>query len=196
VHERRGEVEAALHAAGVAADTAVGGADQVDPFEQRVGAAAALGGGDPLQGRLQPDQLAPGHQRVERRFLQGDADRAAHRPRFGDHVVAGHRGTAAGRQQQRRQYSYRGRLAGAVGAEEAEDFPLRDGDVDALHRQHLVEGALQSLDLDRRHRKKTYSARMAGIVQVEPRHGIPPARKAESRPQPGFQPCVCPSSCP
>ena len=91
VDERRGEVEPALHAARVAADAAVGGGGEVDPFEQVVGAPPALGGGDALQRRLQADQLAAGHQRVERRFLQGDADRAPHRPRLLDHVVAGRR---------------------------------------------------------------------------------------------------------
>ena len=196
VDERGGEVEAALHAAGVGADAAVGGGGQVDPFEQGVGAPAALGGGDALQGRLQPDQLAAGHQRVERRFLQGDADRGAHRPRLGDHVVAGDGGAAAGRQQQRRQHPHRGRLAGAVGAEEAVDLALLDRDVDALHGKHLVEGALQSLDDDRRHRQETYRARMAGIVQAGRARGIPPARKAESGPQPGSRPRVCLSSCP
>ena len=80
--ERRGEVEAALHAARVGADAAVGGGAEVDPLEQVVGAAPALGGRDALQRRLQADQLAAGHQRVERRLLEGDADRAAHGPRL------------------------------------------------------------------------------------------------------------------
>ena len=82
VDERGGEVESALHPAGVAADAAVGGGDEVDPLEQGVGAAPALGGREPLQGGLQADQLAAGHQRVERRLLQGDPDRGAHRARF------------------------------------------------------------------------------------------------------------------
>ena len=36
-----------------------------------------------MQRRLQADQLAAGHQRVERRLLEGDADRAAHLGRLG-----------------------------------------------------------------------------------------------------------------
>ena len=94
VDQRRGEVEAALHPARVAADPAVGRRGQVDPLEQIVGAPLALLGGDALQGRLQADQLAAGHQRVERRFLQGDADRAPHRPSLLDHVVPGDGGAA------------------------------------------------------------------------------------------------------
>jgi len=115
---------------------------QRDAGEHVVGAPAALGGRQALQGRLQADQLAAGHQRVQRRFLQGDPDRGPHRPRFADDVVAGDGRPAAGRQQQRRQHPHRRRLAGAVGPEEAEDLALRDGDVDALHRQYLVEGTL------------------------------------------------------
>ena len=41
VHERKREVEAALHAARVAADAAVGGFREPDPLEQRLGARAA-----------------------------------------------------------------------------------------------------------------------------------------------------------
>ena len=152
VDQRRGEVEAALHPARVGADPAVGGVAQADPVEQAVGALAPAGGRQPLQGRLQADQLAAGHQRVERRFLQGDADRGAHLARFGDDVVAGDAGPAAGRQQQRRQHPHRGRLAGAVGAEEAVDLALVDREVDPLHGEHLAERALQPLDDDRRHR--------------------------------------------
>ncbi len=72
-----------------------------------------------VQRRLQPDQLAAGHQRVERRLLQRDADRAPHVGGLVDHVVAGDERPAAGRPQQRRQHPHRRRLAGAVGAEEA-----------------------------------------------------------------------------
>ena len=76
--EGDGEVEAALHPAREAADAAVGGVGEADPLEQGIGALPPLGGGDPLQRGLQADQLAPGHQRVQGRFLQCDADRAAH----------------------------------------------------------------------------------------------------------------------
>ena len=88
-----------------------------------LGAAAALGARQPVQRRLEPDQLAAGHQRVERGLLERDADRAAHAPR--------HRATtscpatvraAAGRAQQRRQHPHGRRLAGAVGAEERVDL--------------------------------------------------------------------------
>ena len=151
VDQRRGKVEAPLHPARVGADPAVGGGGEVDPLQQVIGAPAALRGGDALQRRLQADQLAAGHQRVERRFLEGDADRPAHRPRFLDHVVPGDGGAPAGWQQQRRQHPHGRRLAGAVGAEEAVDLARLDLEVDSLHCEHLVEAALQPFDHDRRH---------------------------------------------
>ncbi len=149
--EGGGEVEAALHAARVAAYAAVGGVAEVDAVEQVVGAPAAFGGRDPLQRRLQADQLPAGHQRVERRFLKGYADRATNLPCFPGDVVAGDRSPAAGRQQQRRQHPHGRRLAGAVGAEEAVDFALRDLEVDALHGPDLAEGAFEAGDDYRRH---------------------------------------------
>ena len=47
-----------------------------------------------MQRRLQPDQLAAGHQRVERRLLQRDADRSRTLPRLADDVEAGDDGAA------------------------------------------------------------------------------------------------------
>ena len=51
----------------------------------------ALGLRDPLQRRLQAQVVAPGQQRVERRLLQGRADRRAHLRALVDDVVAGRR---------------------------------------------------------------------------------------------------------
>ena len=196
VDQRRGEVEAALHPARVAADAAVGGGDQVDPLEQVVGAPLALGAGQALQCGLQADQLAPGHQRVERGLLQGDPDRAAHRARFVDHVVPGDGGPPAGRQQQRGQHPHRRRLAGPVGAEEAVDFALLDLEVDALHGEHVVEGALQALHDDARshgpmRRGNPTDGRLAGIVQCSTERRIRPGGTAESGPQPWRRRRVC-----
>ena len=116
VDERRGEVEAAAHAARVGADPPVGGLAEADAFDQRVAAALGLAADQPVERRLQADQLAPGHQRVERRLLQRDADRAAHVGRLLDDVEARHPGAAAGRAQERGQHAHGGRLPGAVRA--------------------------------------------------------------------------------
>ena len=157
MHQRRGEVEAALHASRVGPDAPLGGLGQADPLEQRVGAAPALGAVEPVERGLHPDQLHAGHQRVEGRLLEGDADRAPDRGRLGDDVVTGHPRGPAGRPQQRGQHPDRGRLAGAVGTEEGVDLTLGDLQVDARDREHLFgEGPLQVVDLDGGHGVAVY----------------------------------------
>ena len=67
-------------------------------------------------------QLSSRHERVERRFLKGDADRTANTCRVRDDVVAGHARVAARRLEQRRQHPDCRRLARAVWAEERVSF--------------------------------------------------------------------------
>ena len=55
-----------------------------------------------------------------------------------DDVVAGDRGGAGGRLEQRRQHPQRGGLAGAVRAEEADDLALGDVEVDAVDGADLL----------------------------------------------------------
>ena len=90
-----------------------------------------------MKGGLQANHLAAGHQRIERRLLQRDADRAAHLGGLMDDVVTGDPGTAAGWPQQRRQHSHRRRLAGAVGPEKAVDLAFGDLEVNTVDRLDL-----------------------------------------------------------
>src|SRR5829696_1276379 len=131
----------------------VGCAQQADALQQVLGAFASLLAADAVQDRGQAHQLTPGHQRVERGLLQGHADRAAHVARLVDDVVAGDARRAAARAQQRGEHAHRGRLAGAVGAEERVDLALVHLQVDALHGVHLVtEATLEVVDFDGGHR--------------------------------------------
>ena len=134
VNQRRGEVEAAAHAARVGADAPVGGLRQPDAVEQRVAELAAPARGHGVQRRLQVDQLAAGHQGVERGLLERDPDLAPHGARVRGDVVPRDDGPAARGRQQRGQHPHRGRLAGAVGAEEAVDLAVGDLEVDPVHR--------------------------------------------------------------
>ncbi len=111
VCEREREVEPALHAARVAVHLAVGGLGEADPAEQLVGPGRPLAAREAVERRLQPDVLAAGEEPVERRFLQGCADRGADLRPLLDDVVAGHARRAGGRRQQRRQHVHRRRLA-------------------------------------------------------------------------------------
>ena len=65
---------------------------------------------------------AAGHGRVAAAALADVADALAHAVRFAAQVAAGDGRFAAGGRQQRREHAQGGGLAGAVGAEEAEDF--------------------------------------------------------------------------
>ena len=118
-------------------------------------------GRDPVQRRLELDQLAAGHQQVERGLLQGDADALAHLRRLRRDVVAGDGRASAGRAQQRHEHPHGGRLAGAVGPEEAVDLSRLDLQVDADDGLHAaLELALQAHDFDRGgHRPGVYCGR-------------------------------------
>ena len=149
VDERQREVEAALHAARVPADLAIGGIGQPDALDQLVAALPALILRDALERRLQPHVLAGGQMDVERRFLERRPDHAANPSAFGCDVVAADRGPAAGRRQQRRQHQYGRRLPGAVRPEEAVDLAGIDVEIDAVDRQRpLLELHCQALDFD------------------------------------------------
>jgi hypothetical protein len=71
---------------------------------------------------VQAQVLLGGQVAVERRVLEDQADVAPHLVAFCVDVVAGDRGRAAARAHERAQHVDRRRLAGAVGAEEAEDL--------------------------------------------------------------------------
>ena len=85
------------------------------------------------------DDLVPGVGAGEGRRRPGRRSRccAVPAPTRVDHVVAGDRGRAGGRPQQRGQHPQRGGLAGAVGAEEADHLALLDVEVDAVDGAHL-----------------------------------------------------------
>jgi hypothetical protein len=104
-----------------------------------------------VQRALHPQQLAAGHQRVDRRLLQGDADRAPHGVGVGDDVVAGDARRPGRGPQQRREDPHGGRLARAVRPEEAVDLARRDLEVEPVDgADAALELAHELADLDRR----------------------------------------------
>ena len=139
VHEREREVEAPLHAARVAADLAVGGLGEADPLEQL--AARAVWRSD-----LPRPCSALCRRMCSRPVRSGSsADSCSAAPiaarTCGPCLTTSKpatRARARGRRQQRGQHQHRGRLAGAVGAEEAVDLARRDLEVDAVDRARPV----------------------------------------------------------
>jgi hypothetical protein len=83
---------------------------------------------------LQDEVLAPGLCRLRASLLAHIADLPAHLPGVAQQVIATDLCAPAGGWEQGRQHAHRGRLAGAIGAEEAKDFALVDAEVDAAHR--------------------------------------------------------------
>src|SRR4029450_12632289 len=81
--------------------------------------------------------------------LQGDPDGPPDLGRLPDDVETGNPGGALGRLQQGGEHAHRGRLARAVGAEEAEDLPFRDLEVDAVDGDDLPEATDQARSLER-----------------------------------------------
>ena len=120
-----------------------------------LGALLAVGSRQPVEGGLKADELAAGHQGVERGFLQRHADRLAHLARLGDDVVPGDlRGPARGAQE-RCEHADRGRLSGAVRAQEGVDLAFGDVEIDPAHGFYaLSELPFQPPDLDRSHSRR------------------------------------------
>src|SRR5262249_55564115 len=85
----RPRAEAPRHTARVGPPPATGGPGKADAVEQDVPSAPPLDGGEPVERGLEADQLAAGHQRIERGLLERAADRPPHLLRVGDDVVSG-----------------------------------------------------------------------------------------------------------
>ena len=95
------------------------------------------------------DQVLPHRQLgIEREGLRHVADLAADVDVVGIDRLAEQPGLPLGGRQQAAQHLHRRRLAAAVGAEEAEDLPPLDPDVDVIDRDEIAEPLGQAVRLD------------------------------------------------
>ena len=138
MHQRERQVEAALHAARVAAHAAAGGLREAHALEQGLRALARLAAAHAVERGLELHVLGAGQERVERGLLQRGADQRAHRGALALNVVPGHARAARGGRQQRGEHVHGRRLAGAVGAQEAEHLAGLDPQLDAVHRARAL----------------------------------------------------------
>ena len=128
------------HAARIRLDPLALAAGQPDEVEQLGDAPALLAHRHAVQVGEIAEVVERGEPVVEASVAAEDvADAAPDFARVLRRVVAEHPGAASGRQEQRRQDLDRGRLAGAVRAEQAEQLAFRN----------LERNAADSLDLDR-----------------------------------------------
>jgi hypothetical protein len=146
------QVEPPLHPAGVGAGRLPAGVGQVELVEQLGRAPPAPAPAQVAQVGHQGQVLGAGEQLVHRGELAGDPDRGTHRVRVPGHVMAADAHLAAVGADQGRQDVHRGGLAGAVGAEQREDRPLGNVQVDAVQHELVAERLAQPGRPDRRPR--------------------------------------------
>ena len=142
--QRLGEFEPADHAAGVGAGQPVGGVGEVHRVQRLGDAVGAFAAGDVEDAGEQCDVLPAGQARVGGQLLRHVAEQAAYRHPVPGRVVAEDPDHAGRDRQQRGDAADRGRLAGAVGAEQSEDLALAHGQVEAVDGVGLTEGVGES----------------------------------------------------
>src|SRR5258708_4891574 len=133
VHHAYRDVQPAPLPAGVRLHQSVSKPSQVQPPDQLAGALRGLRPAHAIEPPLQNQDLAPGSSRLRAAFLADVSDLRAHLPRLAPQIEAADRGVAAAGVQQRGEHAHGGRLAGAVGAEEAKDLAGADLEVHAAH---------------------------------------------------------------
>ena len=115
---------------------------EVELLEQPVRRTPGLAAADPLQAGEEDEVLGGGEQLVDRGVLAGDAEQLADDVRLAPDVDAEDGRLARVDREQGGEHLEHGGLAGAVGAEHAEDLAAADGQVDG------VDGALVAERLD------------------------------------------------
>src|SRR5699024_7803161 len=105
--------------------------------------------GQPLQTGDEPEVLAAGELLIDRGVLTGDSDELAYPMRVAGDVDAEDLRRSPADRQQGREHIDRRRLPRTVGAEESEDLPGADVEVDAVNGGEVAEGLAKSSD---RHR--------------------------------------------
>src|SRR5262249_12127700 len=128
VDERAGERESALHASRERLDRRRGPRREARELEQARDARAYLALGDPEIAAVDEEVLSDGEIRVEVVHLWHHADADSGGTRFAGHAALHQLDRARVGLDQAQAQPQRGRLARAVGAEQAEAFPGRDGE--------------------------------------------------------------------
>ncbi len=121
---------------------------QAEAGHQVLDALPRLLGRQVVQARMQHQVLADGHLAVQRESLRHVAELAPHLHAAGLDRAAEQRRRALRRRQQAGEHLHGGRLAAAVGAEEAEDLAALDRQGDVVDRHEVPEAAGQALGVD------------------------------------------------
>ena len=143
---------AAAHSAGERLDLRAAPLGEVNGFENFGDVFLALGLGDAVELGVDAEVLFDGEVGVAGQGLGNDADHAAHRVGLFGHIVSGDDGLAGGERDERGHHADEGALAGAVGAEKAEDFALGNRKADVLDRFEVAVALEDVVDFDGRWR--------------------------------------------
>ena len=138
VDEGVGEAQPLLHAARQGLDVLVALVAEVDELEEVADHPSPPGGRDPVAAGEEVEVLPDLHVVVDPEDVRHEAEDAPDLVGVPGDGEAGDLGLAARRPQQRGEDAQRGRLAGAVGPDQAEDLAGLDGQVDAGDGQRAV----------------------------------------------------------
>lgn len=148
MQQAAGDLQPPAHAAGERHHRLVGAVGEVHHVEHLAHPARDRGGLDAVQLGVQAQVLRGGEVAVERRVLEDETDVAAHGVAPRGHVEAADVGGAGGRGDQRAEHVDGRALAGAVGAEEAEDLAAVDRERHAPDGLDVPVGLGEVDDLD------------------------------------------------
>ena len=146
--EARGQVEAPPHPPGVRLHLAAARLVELEPLEDLQPPPARLRLVEVVEAPDELEVLEPRERLVDRRVLAGEPDRPANRALVGDDVVTGDRGAAPVGAQKGGDDPHGGRLARAVRAEQSEDGPALDREIDPLQGLDLAERLREALGDD------------------------------------------------
>jgi len=149
VQQAPGDLQTALHAAGVGADQAFAPVPQAHHLQHLTYPRRDRRLRHAVQVGVEAQVLLGREVAVQRGVLEHQPDVAPHRVPLGGHVVPGHDGPPRRRPDQRAQDADRGGLARAIRAEETERLAARDLEVDAPDGLDLAVSLGQLADRDR-----------------------------------------------
>jgi hypothetical protein len=148
MHQPAGDLQPPAHAAGERHHRLVAPVGEIDHRQHLVHPGPDDAGVDVVELGVESQVLLGGEVAVERGVLEDQADVPAHVVALGDDVEAADARGAGRGQRQGAEHVDRRALAGAVGAEEAEDLARRDGERHAADGLDLAVGLDEGVDLD------------------------------------------------
>ena len=149
VDQRTRQAELLLHAARQLAGQPVLERRKIGKFKQALHARRTLGLRHLVQVGVEVQVLEHRHVGVQAEALRHVGDDVLHAFRVTRHADAAERRVAGRRTQHAGQHAQRRCLAGAVGADQAEQLAARHIEAQRIHRGDLAEAARQALDVDR-----------------------------------------------